>query len=159
MRATAALAAFVALGLAAASCERTPPEMGFLPEDRAAIEAVIEDASELFQAGDWEGASGRFNASAIVLRPGAAPIEERERIRDAIDPGPAHAIIEFDADVDEIEGGPLLAYGRGTYRALVESRDVDVREEHGIWLAVFWKDHDDRWSIHRLMWNPHPRDR
>ena len=146
----------LALPLMALGCELTPPEMGFLPEDHAAIEGISEEYADAFIAGDWEGVARLFHPDGVLMPPDESAVTGRIAIAAALEPDPGVEYLSFTVETDEVEGGTWMAFSRGSYTLQFEVTTPDgvqVLQDEGSWLAILRRDGDEPWAIHRQIWN------
>ncbi len=120
----------------------------------AEAKAAIAEGNETWQAG-WNTADAMRIASvyaddALVMAPGAEPVEGREAIQAAL------------AGMLEAVGGSQMAFGTSDLMAqgelvievgsFVETAADGSHKDHGKYIAV-WKNIDGSWKIIRDIWN------
>ncbi len=150
---------FTGLVLLVAACELAPPEMGLLPEDQAAIEELAETYVEAAMEGDWGRVAALFREDAALLPPEQPAVEGRGNISEALQPPPGVELTIMTLGDMEIEGGPFVAFARGTFvqQFVADTPDGPIQwTEEGSWLSVLRRDTTEPgegWGILRHIWN------
>lgn len=103
-----------------------------------------------YNAGDVEGLAELYTADAVVMPPGAPPVEGREGlmavVRSYLDAG----AVTIDDPVDEaFVSGDDVAWSRGSFELFTED---GTSVGAGTYLIVYHLVEGD-WLIHRHMWN------
>jgi ketosteroid isomerase-like protein len=119
----------------------------------AAPEALLAAPVEWkarYNAGDVDGLAELYTADAVVLPPGAPPVEGRDGliavVRGYLDAG---AVTIDDPLEEAFVTGKGVAWGRGSFELYAED---GTSVGAGTYLIVY-RLIDGRWLIHRHMWN------
>lgn len=129
--------------------------------DRTAIHALDSAFVAGWLRDDTSAVLGLFAADAVLLPPGAHPVQGVAGIRGYWWPtdGTHTRITAFTRRIDEIEGTRTLAFARATASLSWESTGPTGRSaqtSRSTDLTLMRRDSTGRWVIARQMWNPLP---
>jgi uncharacterized protein (TIGR02246 family) len=129
--------------------------------DSAAIRAAQAEYVRAWLADDTAAVLATLTRDAMLLPPGAVPMQGDSAIRAYWWPreGWRTTINGFTWDIEEVEGTSDLAYTRGV-SALSWTYDKDTvhstSSSRSVSLTLYRKDADGGWRISRQMWSPLP---
>jgi uncharacterized protein (TIGR02246 family) len=120
---------------------------------RDSIEATIKTLVESLNGGDAAGVAALYTDDAAVLPPHAARVDGRDGIR-----GVWQGLIDADVrDValttQEVDAFGDVANEVGTISATAPSEDGGRVRLAGKYVAVWKREGDDTWRLHRDIWN------
>ncbi len=147
------LFAALALGLTSTACQPLAQEAGPLSdEDIAAIRAGERAFVQALLAGDWAAAAAGHTEDAVRMPPNATVIRGRVAIEARF--AEIDTVTAFTLTSVETEGRDGLAYNWVTYSItfLLEGMTEPITDT-GKGLAVWQKQADGSWQIHRVIWN------
>ena len=121
-------------------------------EDVTAIRSIISKFDEDMLAGNSAAVADVYTDDAVLFPPNSPMVRGRADIRQFFDEFPK--VTEFRQHPIEIVGEGELAFPWGTYELVVlpPGATRPVRDEGKV-LAVWRKQPDGSWRIHRACWN------
>ena len=137
------------------------PPRGLTERDRAAIRALDTAFVQAWLRDDTTAVLRLFHPDAVLLPPGAEPVQGVAAIRAYWWPtdGSHTRITKFTREIAELDGTPELAWFRGTatlgwvyQRAGKESAQTSRSAD----LVLLKPDAAGEWRIFRQMWNTRP---
>ncbi len=161
-RTLAALPVFLLLlGVAGCRPAGTRPSRTLTDRDRAAIRALDTAFVQAWLRDDTAAVLRFFHPNAILLPPGAEPVEGLAAIRAYWWPtdGSHTRIKSFTREIVEIDGTPELAYFRGTAAlgwVYQKGGKESTQSGRSTDLVLVTPDASKQWRILRQMWNQQP---
>jgi len=126
--------------------------LGLSTHDIAAIRGFYAVFTECFVARDFERILTLYTDDAVVMPPNHAEISGHVAIREWMASFPKVTRAEF--FVDEIEGGPDLAYVRGKYAMTLRiGNDQAPIEDRGKYIEIRRRQPDGSWLLWRDIFN------
>ncbi len=120
---------------------------------RDSIEATIKTLVESLNGGDAAGVAAHYTDDAAVLPPDAARIDGREGIQGVwqglIDAG----VRDVTLTTQEVDVFGDVANEVGTISATAPSEDGGRTQLVGKYVAVWKREGDSTWRLHRDIWN------
>jgi uncharacterized protein (TIGR02246 family) len=141
--------------LASTACQAPAQEAGPLSEeDAAAIQALVDEWTVAFNAGDVAGLVALYTDDAVRMPPNAPAYTGREAIEEAFSGLFEQFSGELTWPTEEIVVADGWAFHRGTYTArLAPVAGDDVIEESGKVIVIFQQQPNGSWKVAREIWN------
>lgn len=148
--------------LALAACGQTPPDtteaettdVDTSEADAAAIESMVFDFLEAWNAGDVASLADTYAEDAIQMPPDGPAVEGRaaiiQNMEDYLAVGPATQT----ATMDEVSVHGDIAYARGTWNVVQTPTASGAEEDrNGKWMEIYRRKADGSWEVWRWIWN------
>ena len=146
MRRKASIIGIASLGLLLASCasEAGPT---FTEADRAAIEAVTEEAMAINATGDHQAyVNHYYTADVVIMPPNGEVIRGREAAVAFNEEFPPYEDLQFNHV--QVDGDGDLAYVYGTYTMVMATAEgEDPVEDRGKYIEIWRRQADGSWRI------------
>ena len=139
------------------ACDQGPVKVvvGDKATDEMAIRHVLDEISNTFNAGNYDGMFALYRDDVLVSAPGAPEIVGKDAWREELKSLPAGLTLKMRFDTRELEIDGDMAYERGTY--LIEAKDPASGEfgplMEGRHIHIFRREADGSWKGWRLMEN------
>ena len=135
------------------SCSTSSIEQeGFSEQDIASIKDFFKTHDEFVLSADWSSQALQYTEDAIRFPPGGDPVEGRKNIEEGF--GVIDRYTNFKADLFEIDGQGDLAYVMAKFSAkFILVGSPDEYDMSGISMAILKRDVNDKWHLHRVIWN------
>lgn len=126
------------------------PEQTMIHADiRGAVEKADRKFESTFVRGDAQGMADLYTKNAQLLPTNSGVIEGTQGIRDFWKGVMELGVKEAKLEPVEVEGLEDTAYEVGRYTLKGEGGQVMDQGKY----VVIWKREDDRWKLHRDIWN------
>jgi ketosteroid isomerase-like protein len=141
------------------ACHAGPVHPTLTTADSMALRALDQAYVEAWLADDTVAVLRTLAPDAVMMPAGARPLTTPDAIRDFWWPsdGSHTRITQYTTTIDEMAGGPFLAYMRGTGR-LTFTYVKDTLRLHQttrtMTLTLLTRAPDGRWRIRSRMWAP-----
>lgn len=152
MRRFAALTGVILIGPLAACRSQAPPVGNLSEEDVAAIERLVSQREASARAPTWDPLWEIYERDALFVPPYGSPISVGEWTA-AHDPSDVD-VVEFSAEIQEIDGRGDLAFLRGTYVEVMSMTEgVEPHPHTGTFVWLVRKKPDGSWRVFMSLWN------
>jgi ketosteroid isomerase-like protein len=150
---------FLSLGLLLACGSRGNQAQRLTVQDSSGIEALRSAYVRAWLTDDTSGVLATLDSEAVLLPPGRLAVKGRREILAYWWPtdGSHTTITAFDWTLDELAGGPQLAYSRGTSTVAWRYQKDSTRNaqtSRSTNLTILARGADGEWRILRQMWGP-----
>ena len=155
MKSSLTLLSALAFAIASTACQPRAQEAArSSEEDAAAIQALVDEWTVAFNAGDVAGLVALYTDDAVRMPPNAPAYTGREAIEEAFSGLFEQFSGELTWPTEEIVVADGWAFHRGTYRAgLAPVAGDDVIEESGKVIVIFQQQPNGSWKVAREIWN------
>jgi ketosteroid isomerase-like protein len=139
------------------ACDNGPLKVvvGDKATDETAIRHVLDEISNTFNAGNYDGMFALYRDDVIVSAPGAPEINGKDAWREELKSLPEGLTLKMRFITQELEISGDMAYERGTY--LIEAKDPASGQfgplMEGRHIHIFRREADGSWKGWRLMEN------
>jgi ketosteroid isomerase-like protein len=136
-----------------AACQLSSPEVGKLSqEDVEAIEQLVDQRAAVIHARDWEPWWAIYEKDALFIPPWGSPITLRDWTATQ-EPADLN-MVEYSAEIEEIDGCGDLAYLRARYVEVMSSTEgVEPHPHPGTFVWLLRKRADGSWRVFMTMFN------
>lgn len=143
----------------------TATDTSFSPDDRIAIQAVLEQFRNGWLSGNADAVRNTFTADAVLMpHHGVLPVVGMAAINEFWWPAGSvkTTITRFTQTIDEIGGEGRIAYlrGRSDVAWTIQSKEgVEKWQNRGNFMALLRKQPNGKWLMSHLIWDDPPNQR
>ncbi len=145
---------FLALGVMVVSCGPIPQETNTLEADREAVEVLLEQVVQAFNAGDLDAYMACFTDDAVWMLPNQPVVTGKEVARTWYQGVFDRTAFSVTPSTEELRIAGDWAYARRTYRGeAVRKATGELLGRGSKRISILHRQTNGNWRIARDMWN------